>query len=157
MLERVCTNTMNYSLDLKFLSELEVLYHGESPRQRDVILKDVGKPNGTEAGSRNVTVAANPCLEDKKVGDRSKGKKRKRVSLRQSVEVFEGFCETVVNRMMAQQEEMHNKLLEDMVKRDEERMAREEAWKKQETDRISKEIEITAHEQAIAGDRGHHR
>ncbi|GFY92028.1 duplicated homeodomain-like superfamily protein [Actinidia rufa] len=43
--------------------------------------------------------------------------------------------------MMAQQEEMHNKIIEDMVKRDEEKIAREEAWKKQETERINKEIE----------------
>ncbi|KAF4374395.1 hypothetical protein G4B88_026282 [Cannabis sativa] len=68
-------------------------------------------------------------------------------------DMFKGFCEEIVKKMMAQQEEMHNKLLEDMVKRDEEKVAIEEAWKKQEMDRMNKELEIMAHEQALAGDR----
>ncbi|XP_062084509.1 trihelix transcription factor GTL2 [Humulus lupulus] len=68
-------------------------------------------------------------------------------------DMFKGFCEEIVKKMMAQQEEMHNKLLEDMVKRDQEKVAIEEAWKKQEIDRMNKELETMAHEQAVAGDR----
>ncbi|KAL5837807.1 hypothetical protein ACOSQ3_014976 [Xanthoceras sorbifolium] len=95
-----------------------------------------------------------------------KKKKRKRVVQQQQrkiikdddgddhhFETLKGFCEDIVKRMIMQQEEMHHKLLEDMVKRDEEKVAREEAWKKQEMDRVNKELEIMAHEQAIAGDR----
>jgi len=81
---------------------------------------------------------------------KSKERKRKR---RDRFEMFKGFCESVVNKMMAQQEEIHNRLLEDMVKRDQEKFAREEAWKKQEMERMNKELDIMAKEQAIAGDR----
>ncbi|PON87121.1 GAMYB transcription factor [Trema orientale] len=86
-------------------------------------------------------------------------KKRKRSSSsshennKMKFDMFKGFCEEIVKKMMAQQEEMHNKLLEDMVKRDQEKVAKEEAWKKQEMDRMNKELEIMAHEQAMAGDR----
>ncbi|TXG65901.1 hypothetical protein EZV62_007176 [Acer yangbiense] len=63
------------------------------------------------------------------------------------------FVVDIVKKMMVQQEEMHEKLVEDMVKRDEEKFAREEAWKKVEMDKINKQLEIRAHEQAIVSDR----
>ncbi|KAE8729123.1 NIMA-related serine/threonine kinase 1 isoform 1 [Hibiscus syriacus] len=92
--------------------------------------------------------------DDNKASSKNKNsnsnKKRKRVT---KLEIFKGFCEEIVNNLMIQQEEMHNKLLEDMVKRDEEEVAREEAWKKQELDRINQELEVRSKEQAIAGDR----
>lgn len=187
--ESRCFNTsMNYSKNYRFFSELEELYHGDTPQHQhhhhqDMAEKNpnpkvvvVEKPNELdqekcttfEEGSRNdhqlPVVGNQPCLETRKVQEenKSKGKKRKRHSNNHhhhhhqkyySFEMFKGFCEAVVNKMMTQQEEMHNKLLVDMVKRDEEKLAREEAWKKQEMDRINKEIEIRAHEQAIAGGR----
>ncbi|OMO96392.1 hypothetical protein COLO4_15302 [Corchorus olitorius] len=77
-------------------------------------------------------------------------RKRKR---QKKFEMLKGFCEDIVNKLMSQQEEMHNKLISDMVKRDQEKVAREEAWKKQELDRINLELEVRAKEQAIAGDR----
>lgn len=43
-----------------------------------------------------------------------------------------------------------------MIKRDEEKFSREEAWKKQEMEKMNKELELMAHEQAIAGDRQAH-
>ncbi|KAK2637787.1 hypothetical protein Ddye_025594 [Dipteronia dyeriana] len=87
-------------------------------------------------------------------------KKRKRVQQKkkeeeeeEEFEMLKGFCEDIVKKMMVQQEEMHEKLVEDMVKRDEEKFAREEAWKKVEMDKINKQLEIRAHEQAIVSDR----
>ncbi|KFK26563.1 hypothetical protein AALP_AA8G265100 [Arabis alpina] len=80
-------------------------------------------------------------------------KKKKRKKEKERFGVLKGFCEGLVRNMIAQQEEMHKKLLEDMAKKEEEKMAREEAWKKQEMERLNKEIEIRAHEQAIASDR----
>lgn len=77
-------------------------------------------------------------------------RKRKR---QKKFEMFKGFCESIVNQMMAQQEQLHCKILQDMVKRDEAKIAREEAWKKQEVERIQKEMEVRAHELAIASDR----
>ncbi|KAL3728132.1 hypothetical protein ACJRO7_032824 [Eucalyptus globulus] len=85
----------------------------------------------------------------------SKGKKRKRSQEERLVkyELFKGLCESVVQRLMAQQEEMHNKLLEDMVRREKEMVEKEEAWKRQEMERMNKELDARAHEQAIAGNR----
>lgn len=60
---------------------------------------------------------------------------------------MKGFCEDIINKMIAQQEELHNKIIEDMLKREEEKIAREEAWKKHEMERFHKEVEIRAHEQ----------
>ncbi|PIN26593.1 Transcription factor GT-2 [Handroanthus impetiginosus] len=85
-------------------------------------------------------------------------KKRKRSSSSSSskdtkLEKFKGFCEAFVKKMMAQQEEMHNKMIEDILKRDEAKIARDEAWKNQEKDRIKKEIEVRASEQENAAKR----
>ncbi|KAL9235126.1 hypothetical protein vseg_009918 [Gypsophila vaccaria] len=81
---------------------------------------------------------------------RKLGRKRRR---QKKFEMFRGFCEKIVNKMMEQQEEFHCKIIQDMVKRDEEKFAREEAWKKQEIDMITKELEVRANEHAIVGDR----
>ncbi|CAL1356426.1 unnamed protein product [Linum trigynum] len=68
-------------------------------------------------------------------------------------EMFKGLCQEMVDKMMAQQEEMQNKLIEDMVRRDREKLAREEAWKQREMDRINHELQLRADQQALAGDR----
>lgn len=80
-------------------------------------------------------------------------KRKKRKKEKERFGVLKGFCEGLVRNMIAQQEEMHKKLLEDMVKKEEEKIAREEAWKKQEIERVNKEVEIRAQEQAMASDR----
>ncbi|KAA8544956.1 hypothetical protein F0562_019649 [Nyssa sinensis] len=151
-------NSISYN-KYRFFSELDELYHGENP---DQVLSEnnpnMEKPNEEEdkmgqileEDSGNGTTRKPSQQENEKEVGISKGKKRKR---KEKFEMLKRFCEEIVNKMMARQEELHNKLIEDMVKRDEEKIAREEAWKKQEMDRISKEIEIRAHEQAIASDR----
>lgn len=106
--------------------------------------------NGAKESERGFEVVEEKAEE--KNDDRSgSSKKRKREKIK--FEMFKGFCEEVVNKMMSQQEEMHNKLLENMVKRDKEKVEKEEAWKKQEMEKMNKELEIMAHEQAIAGGR----
>ncbi|CAK9181714.1 unnamed protein product [Ilex paraguariensis] len=153
-------NNITYK-NYRIFSDLEDLYHGESPQPQISAAKNQNMenpneeqekvPQGLEENSRNEAVLVNPSQENEKMVEKSsKCRKRKR---KQKIELFKCFCLNVVNKMIAQQEELHNKLLEDMVKRDEEKIAREEAWKKQEMDRINKEIEDRAHEQAIAGDR----
>lgn len=89
-------------------------------------------------------------MEAEEEEEHRRGRKRKR---KKKFEMLKGLCEKIVSKMMTQQEEMHNKLLEDMVKRDQEKVAKEEAWKKQEMERLNRELESMAHEQAIAGDR----
>ncbi|EOA20220.1 hypothetical protein CARUB_v10000523mg [Capsella rubella] len=82
-----------------------------------------------------------------------KKKKRKRKKEKERFGVLKGFCEGLVRNMIAQQEEMHKKLLEDMAKKEEEKIAREEDWKKQEMERVNKELEVRKQEQAMASDR----
>ncbi|KAK2992410.1 hypothetical protein RJ640_027858 [Escallonia rubra] len=149
----------------RFFSELEELYHhdGEKPNppaEKDQITEkpraeeDKMGGQGVEEESINVAVhAKSPAHQesDQQVARNSrKIKKRKRD---QKFEMFKSFCEDIVNKMMAQQEELHNKLLEDMLNRDEQKIAREEAWKRQEMERMTKEIEFRAHEKVTAGDR----
>ncbi|CAN8265420.1 unnamed protein product [Cochlearia groenlandica] len=66
---------------------------------------------------------------------------------------LKGVCESLVKNLIAQQEEMHKKLLEDMSRKEEESMAKEEAWKKQEIERLNKELENRAQEQAMVSER----
>lgn len=148
-------------------SEFEEIYHGDqNPDQQEATAgeKKIRKPSEDEQQDKMGQNLEEETRIDQTVGnqsvedidgkleqfEKSKRKKRKR---EKKFEMFKGICEDIVNKMMAQQEEKHNKLLEDIVKRDEEKFAREEAWKKLEMDRINKELELRAHEQALAGDR----
>lgn len=157
---RYFNNMKNY----RFLSELEELYNGDQSPQvivgaaektQKVVEKPselLGEDKRGQCVENDQTVAKDSEEDDQKeTVERLNSKKRKRSN--KHFELFKGFCENIVNKMMAQQEEMHNKLLEDMVKRDEEKVAKEEAWKTQEMVRMNKELELMAHQQAIAGDR----
>ncbi|KAK9291592.1 hypothetical protein L1049_019541 [Liquidambar formosana] len=159
-------DSITYNKSYRFFSDLEELCTHEESNAQIVAekIQKMEKTNGEEEEeedkmgkeeSRNeetLLVVANPTVENnREVARKSKSKKRKRHQ--QKFEMLKGFCEDMVGKLMARQQELHNKLLEDMVRRDEENIAREEAWKKQEMDRINKEIEIRAHEQAIASDR----
>lgn len=130
----------------RFVSELQGLYDQCHDDHGDVVTKD--------ENSKDI-VMTKQCGDDdddeKVILEKSKEiRKRKR---RDRFEMFKCFCESVVNNMMSQQEQIHNKLLEDILKRDEEKVAKEEAWKKQEMERMNKELDIMAQEQAIANDR----
>lgn len=140
---RYFNNNINFSKSYRFLSELEELYHEKTEKPDDHQGEDdvnlQGQISNLEADSIR---SSKGC----------KKRKRKRKK-KEYFEMLKGLCEKIVSNMMAQQEEMHKKLLEDMVKRDEEKIAKEEAWKKQEMDRLNRELDSMAHEQAIAGDR----
>lgn len=105
-----------------------------------------------DTGNDRVVGEENSVDDSEKTEENTKRVIRKR-KRQKKYEMFKGFCENIVNKMMAQQEELHCKILLDMVKRDEEKIAREEAWKKKEIERIQKEMEVRAHELAIVGDR----
>ncbi|ESW19148.1 hypothetical protein PHAVU_006G100300 [Phaseolus vulgaris] len=153
---RYFDNISNYGKNnYRFFSELEELCQNPDPSGGgggDCDGDDgiVRSEETLHLGGDNMGHQQCDRTEDKVVVEKSKQRKRKR---RDRFEMFKGFCESVVNKMMAQQEEIHNRLLEDMVKRDQEKFTREEAWKKQEMERMNKELEIMAQEQAIAGDR----
>lgn len=152
-------NNISYSKSYGPLSELDEVCNGENPhlaveknqRTEKHSEEDDNMVQNTEEDSRNETEGNFPLEDSKKlIENPTKDKKRKR---HQKFEIFKSFCEDVVNKFMAQQEEMHNKLIEDMVRREAEFIAREEARKKEEMERLNKELEIMAHQQAVAGDR----
>ncbi|CAK7340934.1 unnamed protein product [Dovyalis caffra] len=172
---RYFNSNLNYNKNYRAssFSEFEEIYHGDQNPHQEVTAgeknKKIDKPS-TDQDEEQDKIGQNLEDEtriDQTVGnqtdqedngklaqaEKSKSKKRKREKKKKFEMYFKGLCEDVVNKMMAQQEKMHSKLLEDMVKRDEEKVAREEARKKQEMDRINKELELRAHEQALAGDR----
>nr|GMC84924.1 trihelix transcription factor GTL2 [Ipomoea batatas] len=103
-----------------------------------------------EEGSGNVDHNSTTSRSSKSNNNNGDEKKRKR---KRELEMFKGFCEEIVERIMAQQEELHTKIIEDMVKREEEKIARDEAWKSQERERLNKEIEAREKEHEIASNR----
>lgn len=159
-------NSMSYTKNNRFFGDLDELYHDENPQVSIEKNQDLGKekdkqeednkmdPSLQEEDTGNVAVVADPCDQENAALVKEQEKNsRKRKRKHYKFEMFKGFCEAVVKKIVEQQEELHNKLIEDMVKRDEESIAREEAWKSQEMDRINKEIEMRAQEQANACDR----
>ncbi|KAL9404471.1 hypothetical protein Peur_001443 [Populus x canadensis] len=61
-----------------------------------------------------------------------------------------GFFERLMKEVIEKQENLQNKFLEAIEKCEQERIAREEAWKMQELDRIKRERELLVRERAIA-------
>ncbi|KAM2704062.1 hypothetical protein EV2_005583 [Malus domestica] len=62
------------------------------------------------------------------------------------IERVELFLGSLVKKVMEQQEQMHKQLIEMVEKKEKERLAREEAWKQQELDRLKRDKEIRAQE-----------
>ncbi|KAJ6293343.1 hypothetical protein OIU78_025347 [Salix suchowensis] len=83
-------------------------------------------------------------------------RKRKRAALSSArgethrmMEFFEG----LMKQVMQKQEAMQQRFLEAIEKREQDRMIRDEAWKRQEMARLSREHEIMAQERAISASR----
>ncbi|KAL7120131.1 hypothetical protein ACP275_02G104700 [Erythranthe tilingii] len=159
--------TLNYSKNNYkniLMSELDEFYPPADqeqapvspPKQIDqkLFYKNINAELQSEAN-----LAANPSQENgdaviltttKKPINKRRRKKEKR---KDKFEIFKGFCQAVVNKMMAQQEDLHNKLIDDIVKRDEENIAKDEARKHDELERLKREMDVMAKEQAIARER----
>lgn len=63
------------------------------------------------------------------------------------------FFEGIMKEMMERQEAMQQRLLDTIDKREQDRMIREEAWKRQEMSRLNREYELMAQERAMAASR----
>ncbi|XP_028770656.1 trihelix transcription factor GTL2 [Neltuma alba] len=163
--EASCFNNIHYTKNngCRFISELEPLYQipavdvelgsqesKQPPPQKPTEEQHRRIDHALEDASGNDASLTQQCEETVKMMGTSKRRKRKR---HDKFENLKGFCENMVNEMMAKQEQMHNKLLEDMFERDREILARDEAWKKREVDRMNWELDIMAKEQAVAGQR----
>ncbi|XP_019428755.1 PREDICTED: trihelix transcription factor GTL2-like isoform X2 [Lupinus angustifolius] len=150
-------NNNNNNNNYRFLSELEELYNqGDNHRvagsEKPISIEGQDKIMDLEEDSTKQKVQDDDDEEDVVV-EKPKEDMRAKRKRPDRFEMFKGFCESIVHKMMEQQEEMHNKLIKDMMKRDEEKFAKEDAWKKHEMDRMNQELEIMAQEQAIASDR----
>uniref|UniRef100_A0A0D6RAB1 Myb-like domain-containing protein n=1 Tax=Araucaria cunninghamii TaxID=56994 RepID=A0A0D6RAB1_ARACU len=77
------------------------------------------------------------------------GRKRKRMS----VEKMMSFFEKIVEKVMEKQEMMQQRFLEMIEKREQDRMIREEAWKRQEMARLNRESELRSQERALTASR----
>ncbi|KAJ6301263.1 hypothetical protein OIU77_015552 [Salix suchowensis] len=83
-------------------------------------------------------------------------RKRKRASLSSSkaeIHRMMGFFEGLMKQVMQKQEAMQRRFLEAIEKREQDRMIRDEAWKRQEMARLSREHEIMAQERSISASR----
>ncbi|KAK1321171.1 Trihelix transcription factor GT-2 [Acorus calamus] len=80
------------------------------------------------------------------------GRKRKRSSsstTRKMMSFFDGLMKQVMER----QEAMQQRFLETMEKREQDRMIREEAWKRQEMARLTREHDLLAQERSLSASR----
>ncbi|XP_042503245.1 trihelix transcription factor GTL1-like isoform X2 [Macadamia integrifolia] len=85
----------------------------------------------------------------------TESRKRKRRSSRgdSSSRKMISFFEGLMKQVMEKQEAMQQRFLETIEKREQDRMIREEAWKRQEMTRLSREHEIMAQDRAISATR----
>ncbi|CAM6096048.1 unnamed protein product [Calypogeia fissa] len=86
---------------------------------------------------------------DNDEGDKSKKRKRKEGKMLSKIIYFEGLLKKLVEK----QEAMQRKFLEAIERREQERLAREENWRRQEMARTNKEHELRAQEHALAATR----
>ncbi|CAN6439657.1 unnamed protein product [Victoria cruziana] len=143
----------------RFYSELETLFNNNNSVGGNHLKAVVGasaseeKTMGLEKnhvdGTSEEETLENPSLQDGSAGENTSKKRRKR----KDFEAMKGLCEDMVKQMMAQQETLQRKFLEAVERRDQERMEREEAWKRQEMARLNKETEMRSQEQALASSR----
>lgn len=133
--------------------KLRIRCNGRSPSvDAAATLADPGQLGSGTAGDNGLSPDNDDERFEAQGGEFIKWKrKRKRTSTstrRRSkrVERLELFLETLVNKMMEKQEQMHKELIEMVQEREKERIAKEEAWKQHELERITRDEEIRAQE-----------
>ncbi|KAB2637637.1 trihelix transcription factor GTL1-like [Pyrus ussuriensis x Pyrus communis] len=128
---------------------------GRSPMDSGGKLEDVGPAkvgSGDELEDESSSSADDDDDRDKCLkaqGEEPMKRKRKtnvRTGNRLEIERVELFLESLVKKVMEQQEQMHKQLIEVIEKNEKERLAREEAWKQQVLDRLKRDKEIRAQE-----------
>ncbi|XP_068320497.1 trihelix transcription factor GTL1-like [Pyrus communis] len=126
-----------------------------SPMDSGGKLEDVGPAkvgSGDELEDESSSSADDDDDRDKCLkaqGEEPMKRKRKtnvRTGNRLEIERVELFLESLVKKVMEQQEQMHKQLIEVIEKNEKERLAREEAWKQQVLDRLKRDKEIRAQE-----------
>ncbi|XP_038977381.1 trihelix transcription factor GTL1 isoform X2 [Phoenix dactylifera] len=90
--------------------------------------------------------------ETVEAGGSREGRKRKRSGSGGSRKMM-AFFEGLMKQVMERQESMQQRFLETVEKREQDRMIREEAWRRQEMARLNHEHELLAQERAMAASR----
>ncbi|CAM0146316.1 unnamed protein product [Urochloa decumbens] len=80
-------------------------------------------------------------------------RKRKRRRQEHQVSASASFFERLVQRLMEHQESLHRQFLDAMERRERERAARDEAWRRQEADKFAREAAARAQDRASAAAR----
>ncbi|XP_010933773.1 trihelix transcription factor GTL1 isoform X2 [Elaeis guineensis] len=91
--------------------------------------------------------------ETEEAGGSREGRKRKRVGGSGRSRKMRAFFEGLMKQVMERQEAMQQRFLEAIEKREQDRMIREEAWRRQEMARLNREHELLAQERAMAASR----
>ncbi|XP_039113982.1 trihelix transcription factor GTL1-like isoform X2 [Dioscorea cayenensis subsp. rotundata] len=124
-------------------------------------------PASGVAGIAGISLSSNTSSEDSDDEDTEEmvtgeGRKRKHPHIGQgdssggsssTSRKMMAFFEGLMKQVMERQEAMQQKFLETIEKREQDRMIREEAWKRQEMARLNREHELMAQERAMAASR----
>jgi hypothetical protein len=103
----------------------------------------------TSAGEDAAAVVQPPQPQPSADAARRKRKRRRQEQLSASASFFE----RLVQRLMEHQESLHRQFLDAMERRERERAARDEAWRRQEADKFAREATARAQDRASAAAR----
>ncbi|XP_042390413.1 trihelix transcription factor GTL1-like [Zingiber officinale] len=123
--------------------------------QQTVLASAPAGPVGIDgfAWNNSSSSSSGPESDDEDTEDdgvEGEGRKRKR---RGGSRKMMAFFEGLMKRVTVRQDEMQRRFLEAIEKREQERMIREEAWRRQEMARFGREQELLAQERALAASR----
>lgn len=95
------------------------------------------------------TESSDETHDDNNISETRSSRKRKRITTKKMMR----FVEKLMERVMEKQEMMQQRFLEMIDKREQDRMIREEAWRRQENVRLSRESELRSQERALTATR----
>jgi hypothetical protein len=95
------------------------------------------------------TESSDETHDDNNISETRSSRKRKRITTKKMMR----FVEKLMERVMEKQETMQQRFLEMIDKREQDRMIREEAWRRQENVRLNREIELRSQERALSASR----
>ncbi|XP_042428067.1 trihelix transcription factor GTL1-like isoform X1 [Zingiber officinale] len=102
--------------------------------------------------SSNSSSSASSDSDEETAGESQEGRKRKRETATTSRKMM-AFFDGLMKQVMERQEAMQKRFLEAVEKKEQDRMIREEAWRRQEMTRFNREQELLAQERAMAASR----
>lgn len=112
--------------------------------------EDKKPPAATELSPMSFsTESSDETHDDNNISETRSSRKRKRITTKKMMR----FVEKLMERVMEKQETMQQRFLEMIDKREQDRMIREEAWRRQENVRLNREIELRSQERALSASR----